>query len=315
MAYSVAKVLSPSSHTDVESLKRPPSRTVEGEKQRLLKAARDFESMLTYEMLKVMRKSVSDGASDATTLFSGGLGKDTFEQIFDIELAHKMAAGGRGSVADMLYKALEPSIEAQFNPKNVVIQSKSLDPSQHRPVALPLREDEVALPPSQPIPIQRREKKPVPLRSSEKGLSSDPIRQRFGRYIDEAARRTSLDSSLIHAVIKAESGGDPQAVSPAGAKGLMQLADTTAEDYGVSRVFDPRENILAGSRYLKRLLDRFGDMKLALAAYNAGPQTVARHGGVPPFAETKAYVEKVTDLAGSHDHTARDSKERAPSDR
>ncbi len=74
----------------------------------------------------------------------------------------------------------------------------------------------------------------------------------------------------------------------------MQLVDTTAEEMGVKEVFDARENIAGGSRYLRRMLDRFGDMKLALAAYNAGPSAVQRHQGVPPYAETREYVERVT---------------------
>jgi soluble lytic murein transglycosylase-like protein len=95
-------------------------------------------------------------------------------------------------------------------------------------------------------------------------------------------------------VIKAESNGDSQAVSPAGAKGLMQLADSTATELGVNNPFDPRANVLGGSRYLRTLLDRFGDLRLALAAYNAGPATVERHGGVPPFRETHDYITRVT---------------------
>ena len=100
---------------------------------------------------------------------------------------------------------------------------------------------------------------------------------------------------MIHAVIKAESNGDPTAVSSAGARGLIQLGDSTLQDYGVTHAFDPRENILTGSRYLRRLLDRFGDLRLALAAYNAGPQNVERHHGIPPFEETRAYVNRVMD--------------------
>lgn len=111
--------------------------------------------------------------------------------------------------------------------------------------------------------------------------------------IAEAAERTGLSPDLINAVIKQESGGDPTVVSSAGAKGLMQLMDETAEDLNVKNVFDPRENIFAGSRYLKQQLDEFKDLKLALAAYNAGPATVKKYNDIPPYAETQNYVESI----------------------
>jgi len=98
---------------------------------------------------------------------------------------------------------------------------------------------------------------------------------------------------LVASVIKAESNGDPKAVSTAGAKGLMQLIDSTASDMGVRDVFDPHENIEGGVKYLRKMINQFGDIKKALAAYNAGPEAVKRYEGVPPYRETKNYVEKV----------------------
>ncbi|KAA3659027.1 MAG: hypothetical protein DWQ10_09810 [Calditrichaeota bacterium] len=113
------------------------------------------------------------------------------------------------------------------------------------------------------------------------------------RITDEAAKRTGLSQNLIKAVISQESGGDPGVVSHAGAKGLMQLMDETAQDLDVQNVFDPRENVIAGSRYLKMQLDEFKDLKLALAAYNAGPSTVKKYNAVPPYKETQNYVESI----------------------
>jgi soluble lytic murein transglycosylase-like protein len=111
--------------------------------------------------------------------------------------------------------------------------------------------------------------------------------------IHEAAARVGLEEPLLRAVIKAESGFDPNCVSPAGARGLMQLMPDTARALGVSDPFDPRENVMAGARYLRQQLERFGRVDLALAAYNAGPGAVTRYAGIPPFAETQAYVPRV----------------------
>ncbi|MFM0317017.1 lytic transglycosylase domain-containing protein [Paraburkholderia nemoris] len=112
--------------------------------------------------------------------------------------------------------------------------------------------------------------------------------------IVEAARAADLDSALLMAVIDVESGGNPQAVSPKGATGLMQLMPGTGARHGASDLFDPRQNITAGARYLKQLMRQFGDLQLVLAAYNAGEGAVQKYGGqIPPYTETMSYVPKV----------------------
>jgi soluble lytic murein transglycosylase-like protein len=120
----------------------------------------------------------------------------------------------------------------------------------------------------------------------------------YAREIAEASARYSVPESLIRAVIRVESGYDHRAVSRKGARGLMQLMPETAAMLGVRDPFDPRQNIHGGTRHLRGLLDHFRDLRLAVAAYNAGAQPVARYRGVPPYPETQDYVAQVLRLSG-----------------
>ncbi len=114
------------------------------------------------------------------------------------------------------------------------------------------------------------------------------------QIVQSSGERHGLDPDLIHSVIRAESAGNPRAVSVKGAIGLMQLMPDTARTLNVSDVFDPAQNVEAGTRYLRRLLDAYkSDLALALAAYNAGPEKVAAYRGIPPYRETRSYVSRV----------------------
>jgi hypothetical protein len=116
----------------------------------------------------------------------------------------------------------------------------------------------------------------------------------YDQVIHEAAGRYDVDADLILAIIMVESQLNPSAKSKRGAKGLMQLMPVTADALDVANIYSPEENVIAGVRHFRYLLDRFdGDLKLALAAYNAGPQNVVRYDGIPPYPETRAYVTRV----------------------
>ena len=118
------------------------------------------------------------------------------------------------------------------------------------------------------------------------------------RFAHKYSRKYNLDMKLVQAVIEVESGYESDAVSSAGAEGLMQIMPETQKDLGVTEPFDAEQNIEGGVRYLRSMLDRFGTVELALAAYNAGPGNVEKYNGIPPFKETRDYVRKVMALYG-----------------
>jgi len=120
-------------------------------------------------------------------------------------------------------------------------------------------------------------------------VAPDELAKLFRQY----AERFRLEEPLLKAIAKTESNFNPAAVSKRGAQGLMQLMPDTAEEMGVSNPFDPAQSLYGGSRYLRQQLDRFSDLDLALAAYNAGPSMVVKYGGIPPFDETREYIRRV----------------------
>lgn len=133
------------------------------------------------------------------------------------------------------------------------------------------------------------------LPSSERDTASldASSQESFENLVEEYARKYEIDPKLVKRLIQVESGFDVEAISPKGAMGLMQLMPETCSDLGVENPFDARENLEGGLRYLKGLIERFQDVKLALAAYNAGPGRVREYGGIPPFPETQQFVKKV----------------------
>lgn len=138
---------------------------------------------------------------------------------------------------------------------------------------------------------------PAPATAPDITLSGElPVQDPFQKLIASAASRYQIDPDFVASVVKAESGFNPTAVSPKGAQGLMQLMPDTAATLGVEDLLDPATNLVAGSKYLRQLLDQFaGDSAKALAAYIAGPQRVEQYGGIPPSPQTRAYVSRIID--------------------
>ncbi len=133
---------------------------------------------------------------------------------------------------------------------------------------------------------------------STHGQPPSPGPVQIEELIRQAAARHGVSEDLVREVMRAESEFNPRCVSRAGAMGLMQLMPENCREYGVSDPFDPAQNVDAGVRHLKHMIDQFGRLDLALAAYNAGPGAVRRYGGIPPYSETRAYVAKIRERLG-----------------
>jgi Rod binding domain-containing protein len=280
------------------------SQSLDAQKTRLKKATKDFEAYFMLYMLKSMRETIPKSG-----LLEEGLGNDIYSSMFDEELSKKIAGSSPGSLSELLYKSLEKTLVAENKPEGDAELSKKIN-LQIKPVPLRLSIDKAihlphssAVKNSEPIkaPVTKPEKLSTPSpRFPILKIGSDPILEKYGDSIVQASKQYNVSPRLIYSVIAAESGGRYDAVSSRGAKGLMQLADSTAEQMGVSDSLDPHENIIGGTKYLRELLDRYdGDLRLTLAAYNAGPGTVSKFNGVPPFSETREYIDKVLDRLNS----------------
>ena len=144
------------------------------------------------------------------------------------------------------------------------------------------------------LPPRDARYQPVPRREAS-GFSLGPVPKHWGYdgLIGLTAREQRVQPALVKAVIAAESNFDPGAISRKGAQGLMQLMPATAEQLGIDDPLEPTDNVRGGTRYLRSMLDRYGDLSRAIAAYNAGPTAVDHYGGIPPYRETQDYVNRV----------------------
>lgn len=227
------------------------------QKAKLADAAKQFESLLTSMMLKSMTKTTNGMFGD------NSMGGDYFDTIFQNDIASFISERKSLGIANILYKKitgedLQPTA-TEMNPLNIKIKNNS--------VGIP---------------------------SVSPSTSSEQRLNKYEGIIDQAAETFGVNKNLIKSVIMTESAANDKAVSSAKAKGLMQLVDSTAKDMGVENVWNPQQNIFGGTKYLAGLLRKYnGDLNLALASYNAGPQNVEKYGGIPPFEETQNYVTRV----------------------
>jgi Rod binding domain-containing protein len=264
--------------------------SLEAKRMRLRKATREFESFFILHMLKAMRKTIP-----RTDLLGNSLGQDIYTSLFDEELSKKIVGNSSRSLADVLYRSLEKHLEAS--------ESKESDTGAVEiDTGIENKRRECSPPSDRPaktltVPAEHAGNSPITppgLYKSKPKTSADPVLEKYGSIIEKASRSYDVDPRLIYSVIMAESGGKADAISSKGARGLMQLMDSTASEMGVADSLNPHQNIIGGTKYLRQLLDRYdGNTKLALAAYNAGPGVVSKYNGVPPYSETRDYVEKV----------------------
>jgi len=234
------------------------------EKQKLMEVSKQFESLLTSMMLKSMNQT-SGGGMFGENNFGG----DIFDSIFQNEIADQMSKGTGLGVADQIYRRLTGE-----NLSSEVLNTK-LEPIKKQP-KIEVTSSNVETPLVKP---------------SNQSLT------RLSKYEDiitSASKTYGVDKNIIKSVILAESSAKENAVSTANAKGLMQIIDSTAKYLGINNVWDPKENIMGGAKYLSELLRKYnGNLKFALAGYNAGPGNVDKYNGIPPFTETQTYVKRV----------------------
>jgi soluble lytic murein transglycosylase-like protein len=288
-----------------------PGKPLDGpERQRLQKAAREFEAVFVAYMFKTMR-----GGVQKSGLLGEGYGGDMMDSLLDMELGRQMSRTSSFGLAEMLWRKVtgEPfpkhegaARNASARPAAVPAASKAFPPAESRAAvqSAASKTSAAAAPasvvPATPGPTGQPTSPVITAAPADRPLrfvTGHAVAERVNTYaplIREASEKHGVDENLIKAVIATESAGNPSARSSADAKGLMQLIDSTARSMGVRNSWSPRENILGGAKYLQQMLSRFeGNVEQALASYNAGPGAVEKYGGIPPFRETREYVGRV----------------------
>lgn len=256
------------------------SRFTPEQKEKLAKAARDFETMMTSMMVKSMFESNGGIFGDESNS-----GASMFDGFFINELSAKISQGNMG-IAQSIYQ----NMTSEKLPDNPLYRKIIKFRDEMRKIQKEENPIENSLSYNNPLKVTS-DNNVIPIKPTNTSLAR--VNQ-YDEIIKQASQKFGVDENLIKSVILAESAGNSKAVSSAKAKGLMQLMDGTAKDMGVRNPFNPEENIIGGTKYLSFLINKFnGDLKKAIAAYNAGPGNVEKYDGIPPFRETKNYVNRV----------------------
>ena len=249
-------------------------------KEQIRKVAQEFEAVFSGIMIKAMRNTVGE-----SSLIPNSFGKGVYTEMLDGKYSKQMASRGTVGLAGMIERELERQ------------QGTGQDQSSGAAALRTLHATASSLP-TDPSLAPNSISIVTPADNAQEP-AADPasLLSRWKSMVEQVSKEQGVDSSLVSAVIMQESGGNPRAVSPKGAKGLMQLMDHTAAAMGVSSPFSPIDNLRGGTKYLRSLLDKFnGNERLALASYNAGPTAVQYYGNVPPYRETEQYVDAVLQL-------------------
>ncbi|WP_025270391.1 transglycosylase SLT domain-containing protein [Hippea sp. KM1] len=226
---------------------------------KLKEACRQFESMFISQLLSQMEKTVPEDP-----MVKNDAANSIYRSMYINALSDKFSQSSPFGIAKMLFDTL----------KDYINYKTHIEKTTNEPIKL---KTEIQF-------------KPL---NKDKPIKIDKKMELIQKAVDEASKRFHVPKQLLYGIIKAESSFNPKAVSKAGAIGLMQLMPQTAIELGVKNIWDIRENILGGAKYISKLIKEFKDYKKALAAYNAGPANVKKYGGIPPFKETQNYVKKV----------------------
>jgi len=261
----------------LENIKKIESKKLsDAEKKKIEATSRDFESFFTYMIFKGLRKAMLSDVENEEE--SNDFGGDIFNDLALMELSRQLSRSRSGiGIAEKIYLHLTGE-RLNMLPKEIIIPEKNKIKSKEAELSKP---------------ANLSDNKPTKL---VKGVSKQVAQKikELEDIIEQTANKYQIPKALIQSVIAVESGGNSYAVSPKGAKGLMQLIDSTAKYVGVRNVFDPKENIEGGAKYLREMLETFdGNIELALAAYNSGPGNVLKYNWVPPFSETRNYINRV----------------------